>query len=59
MSASKWICTKCCRYHNLKSISVRTRFGGESCPLCEDPGSGMELVLNSQRKDWDLSDVGT
>jgi hypothetical protein len=53
----KWVCTRCCRSLNLPSLSIRTRFGGEKCPLCKDPGAGMEFVSKTRLMQWDLSDV--
>lgn len=40
-----WVCSKC--YKDLNPSSIRTRFGNEKCPLCEDPGSGMGFVIRS------------
>ena len=46
-SPFQWICTRCAVAKGIpvKSVlGIRTRFGHEKCPLCTNPGAGMEYV---------------
>ena len=46
MSAHRWICSRCAaRSIPIEQVlGVRTRFANEKCPLCVNPGAGMEYV---------------
>jgi len=41
----QWICSRCAVARSIESVlGGRARFGHEKCPLCTNPGTGMEYV---------------
>ena len=45
---SRWVCSRCCRRLSLDGMGLRFRFADEDCPLCDDPGCGMQLTNDKE-----------
>ena len=47
LSLFQWICSRCAVAQNIPVehvLGIHTRFANEKCPLCTNPGAGMEYV---------------
>ena len=47
LSLFQWICSRCAVVRSIpveEVLGIRVRFGHEKCPLCTNPGTGMEYV---------------